>query len=320
MVGNLLGWLVFVAVVVLFGWLTWRAWHIRRGILKWPAVVLGGLLTLLLALVAVLIGRGLAIAYAPHPVPAISLAVESTPERVARGQHLAESVCAACHTETGELPLSGGHNLSDDAHMPLGNLYAPNLTPAGPVTTLSDADIWRIFRYGIFPNGRQTMMPLTRLHNLSDEDVMSVIAYLRSQPAVERTTPQNEPSLLLAAFLGAGLFKVDIDPPAGAVIAPPKGPTAEFGAYIISYNDCRDCHGEKLDGHPTGPGPAGPNLRVVQAWTTEQFIATIRTGVDPTGHALQPPMPWKIYAHLDDDELTAVYQYLHGLPAVTAQR
>ena len=319
MIANLLGWLVLVAVVVLLGWLTWRAWHVRRAIFKWPAVVLGGLVTVLLTLVAVLIGRGLAIVYVPHPVPAISLAVETSPERLARGQHLAESVCAACHTETGELPLSGGHNLSDDVKMPLGSLYPPNLTPAGPVASLTDADIWRIFRYGVFPNGRRTMMPLVRLHNLSDEDVQSIIVYLRSQPAVERVTPQNEPSLLLAAFLGASLFKVDFEPVTDPLVAPPKGPSAEYGDYIVSYNDCRDCHGEKLDGHPTGPGAAGPNLRVVQGWTTEQFVATLRTGVDPSGHALQPPMPWRVYAHMDDEELTAVYQYLRGLPAVTAQ-
>src|SRR5712692_1128576 len=308
MLANIIGWIVLVAGVVLLGWLTWRARRLRRAIFKWPAVVLGGLLTLLLALVAIVIGRGLYIVYAPRPAPAISLTVDRTPERVARGEHLAASLCAACHTNSGDLPLSGGHNLSDDANMPLGDIYPPNLTPAGPLASLSDGDIWRIFRYGVFPNGRPTMMPLARLHNLSDEDLRSVIAYVRSQPTVEHVTPPNNPSLFLAVFLGAGLFNINFDPPTGAVNAPPKGPTAEFGAYIVSYNDCRDCHGEQLDGHPTGTGPAGPNLRVVQGWTAQQFIATLRSGVDPSGHALQPPMPWKIYGRMDDDELTAVYQ------------
>jgi hypothetical protein len=30
-------------------------------------------------------------------------------------------------------------------------------------------------------------------------------------------------------------------------------------------------------------------------------------------------MPWKIYRHMDDDELTAVYQYLRGLPPAGQQ-
>jgi hypothetical protein len=63
MLANLFKWLLIVAV--LLGWLNWRAWHLRRAILKWPIVTLGGLLTLVFALVAVLMGRGLAIMYAP---------------------------------------------------------------------------------------------------------------------------------------------------------------------------------------------------------------------------------------------------------------
>jgi cytochrome c553 len=229
---NLLGWHVLVAVVVLVGWLTWRAWHIRRAIFKWPAGVLGGLFTLLPAVIAGMDGRGLYIHYAPHPVAAIDLSVERTPERVARGQHLAEVVCAACHSSSGDLPLTGGENLAKDFPLPFGDIYPPNLTPAGPVASLSDGDIWRIFRYGVPPNGRQPLfMPVGRLHNLSDEDLRSLIAYLRSQPAVEHATPPTQPSLLAAALLGSGLFNpVRFTPPSGPVTAPPKGPTAEFGA------------------------------------------------------------------------------------------
>jgi len=64
----------------------------------------------------------------------------------------------------------------------------------------------------------------------------------------------------------------------------------------------------------------GPNLRVVQGWTREQFISTLRTGVDPSGHTMQPPMPWKPYSKMDDEELTALYAYLKNLPPVTAQK
>jgi len=39
----------------------------------------------------------------------------------------------------------------------------------------------------------------------------------------------------------------------------------------------------------------------------------MRTGVDPGGHAIQPPMPWKAIGRMDDEELTALYIYLHNL-------
>jgi mono/diheme cytochrome c family protein len=180
---NLLGWAILAAAVVLFGLLTWRAWHIRQAIFKWPAVVLGSLLTRLLAIVAGMAGRGLYLLYAPHPVAAIDLTVERTPERVTRGQHLAAVACAACHSSSGDLPLSGGENLAKQFPLPLGNIYPPNLTPGGPVASLSDGDIWRIIRYGVLPNGRQSLfMPVQRLRNLSDEDLKSVIVYLRRLP------------------------------------------------------------------------------------------------------------------------------------------
>ena len=81
----------------------------------------------------------------------------------------------------------------------------------------------------------------------------------------------------------------------------------------MSYSDCRDCHGEKLDGRPSAPVPPGPNLRVVKGWTAEQFISTLRTGTNPSGHALKPPMPWKQIGRMDETELTALYEYLRLL-------
>ena len=34
MISNVLGWLVFVAFAVLFGWLTRRAWRVKNALLK----------------------------------------------------------------------------------------------------------------------------------------------------------------------------------------------------------------------------------------------------------------------------------------------
>jgi mono/diheme cytochrome c family protein len=87
----------------------------------------------------------------------------------------------------------------------------------------------------------------------------------------------------------------------------------------VSFGDCKGCHGEQLDGHANGPSTGAPNLRAVQGWTAQQFITTLRTGVDPSGHALHPPMPWKQVGRMDDQELTAVYQYLRSLPPVAAR-
>ncbi|HET6315749.1 MAG TPA: hypothetical protein VFG86_04780 [Chloroflexota bacterium] len=58
MLGNLIGLVALIALVVLFAWLTFRAWHAKRWFVKWPLVVLSGLLTLLLALSSAVAGAG----------------------------------------------------------------------------------------------------------------------------------------------------------------------------------------------------------------------------------------------------------------------
>jgi hypothetical protein len=53
---------------------------------------------------------------------------------------------------------------------------------------------------------------------------------------------------------------------------------------------------------------------VVKGWTIEQFTRTLREGVDPGGHQLDPDlMPWRQFAKGTDDELRAVYEYLRSL-------
>ena len=68
-----------------------------------------------------------------------------------------------------------------------------------------------------------------------------------------------------------------------------------------------------MGGDPEGFVPVGPPLPpVVAAWSGEEFITTMRTGVDPNGHSLDDEqMPWSSYsATFTDDELLAIYEYL----------
>jgi mono/diheme cytochrome c family protein len=52
-------------------------------------------------------------------------------------------------------------------------------------------------------------------------------------------------------------------------------------------------------------------------WTVQQFIATMRTGHEKgKGRPLLPPMPWQNLAAASDEDLTAIFAYLHSIPAV----
>lgn len=318
MIGNLLTWLVIVVVTVVFGWLTWRAWRAKRWFVKWPGVVLSGLLTLMLAAVSVMVAIGLYTFYVPRGSPIAELQVAGTPEQVARGEHLARIECVQCHSTNGELPLSGGRNLGEEIPLPLGDFYSINLTPGGPLKDWTDGEIMRVLNEGVDRDGHPLiLMSANTVRYFSDEDKQAIIAYVRSQPAIVNDTPLpvDQPTLVAAVMVGAGIIK--FQPPV-TVVAPPRGPTAEYGKYIAGWRDCQRCHGEDFSGgtgEPAGLSPKGPNLRVVQGWTLDQFVTTLRTGVDPGGHALDATkMPWKEIGLLDDEELGALYAYLTALP------
>jgi mono/diheme cytochrome c family protein len=323
MLGNILIWLVVVAAAVLLGWLTFRAWHAKRKIVKWGGVIFSGLFTIVLALVGVVMLIGMVKVYSPRNAPVIDPPIAGTSEQIARGQHLAGSFCASCHSTTNELPLTGGVDLGKDFPMPLGSYVSVNLTPAGPLQGWSDGEIFRAVRNGIDRNWQILFaMSGARGRHLSDEDIQAVIAYLRSQPAVanETQTPPDQFNPLALILVGGGVIPESEPPITEPIAMPPKGPTAEFGRYILSYQDCVLCHGADLSGGKPGQlAPVGPNLSLVKGWTQEQFISTLRTGVDPSGHALNSQMPWRNVGRMDDEELAAVYAYITSLPITAAQ-
>jgi mono/diheme cytochrome c family protein len=272
----------------------------------------GGLVALILLVLSGASGKGLWMLYAPRGRPVRDLKVEATPERVARGQHIANTFCAGCHSLNGDLPLSGGRNLSDEIGMPLGDLYTINLTPAGPLAKWSDGQIFRAIRDGADERGRRLpVMSAQRARNLSDEDIMSVIAYIRSQPPVQHETPPPRPSYLAVMFAGAGMLPYLPDMAPETISAPAPGPTVEYGKYMVSWMGCDECHGPTLAGGTSKILPKGPNLRSVKNWSTEQFIATFRTGRTPFGKQLDSTqMPYKTIGRATDDELTAIHKYL----------
>jgi mono/diheme cytochrome c family protein len=83
----------------------------------------------------------------------------------------------------------------------------------------------------------------------------------------------------------------------------------------MSYQDCRECHGADLTGGVQGQlPPIGPGLSLVKDWKLQEFITTMRSGIDPNGHQLSEQMPWRPIGKMDDEELTAVYTYLTNMP------
>lgn len=309
--------LLILGLVILFGWLTRRAWRARNPFLKWIGAILSGLFTLIALFIGGLGLTGLVRYYNPPMSPVKEIHVESTPAQVERGKHLAAAFCVECHSTTKDFPMTGGVDLGADIGGTLGSFTSVNLTPAGPLKDWSDGEIFRALRDNVDKDGnRLVFMGGTNVRHIADEDMHAIIAFLRSQEPVEKATPlpPDRPSFLGLLMLGANIIPNQplITEP---IVAPQKEATAEYGKFMVSFLDCKSCHGEDLSGGTSSIGPKGPNLRLVKAWSQEEFITTLRTGVDPSGHELNSSlMPWKSTGRLDDVELSALYQYLANLP------
>jgi mono/diheme cytochrome c family protein len=314
MLVNILLILILIAVLAFFAWLAGKARRSKRALLRWPGVFLSGLLAVVLGLVAVILVIGMVKLYTPRAFPVANLQVDGTPERIARGAYLASMVCVDCHTTNKNLPLSGGGNLSDTAGLPLGSIYAANLTPAGELREWTDGEIVRAIREGTHKNGRPLLMPVATFKHLSDEDVHALVAYLRSQPAMKNDTPQTNASILTVFFLGVNLLNIEAEPVAN-VSAPLKEASSTYGEYVLNTMGCKDCHGADLQGGKP-PLPQGPHLGAVQGWTQEQFVAAMRTGATPSGRVMSAEMPWNVFRRMEDVELAALYAYLQNARVV----
>ena len=65
----------------------------------------------------------------------------------------------------------------------------------------------------------------------------------------------------------------------------------------------------------------GPNLTPdsetgLGNWTIAQIVTAIQTGKRPDGRELAPIMPWRAFANLTKDDVTAIAVFLKSIPAV----
>ncbi len=322
---------ILVVLIVVFGFLTVRAWRVKRRWLKWIGAILSGLLTFIPAVLLVLALIGFYKLNQRFDNPVSEVQVARTPAQIARGEKLA-NICVSCHTPGNQLPLSGSNFVAKFEFPPFGTLYAPNLTPSGDIKEWTDGEVIRAIREGVHKNGRSLLvMPSTNFRNMSDEDVQALVAYLRSQPAKGEPTPKNQFNVLGAVFMNLSDFRT-AQQPVRRVTAPRAG-TPEYGKYLVDIMGCRDCHGDQLQGKVENgqPGPPpGPNLTlIVPKWTEEEFMTFFNTGILPGGGNVpiltlksgfsEPKMPWPmVRAATTDDELKAMFTYLHALPVAVS--
>ena len=213
-----------------------------------------------------------------------------------------------------------------------GQVVAPNLTP-DPETgsgTWSDDALARAIREGIGHDGRTLfpMMPYQGYRHMPDEDLASVIVFLRSLPPVRNPLPKTE-----IIFPVKYLIRSAPEPVTDPVATPDISDPVKRGKFLVTIARCEDCHspvnrGEPIPGLDMSGGQVfeGPWGRVASANLTPDpsgipyydevlFLQAMRTGY-VKARAINQIMPWPHYGGMTDDDLKAIFAYLKTLKPI----
>lgn len=271
---------------------------------------------------------------------------------IARGEYLVRGPahCSGCHVgsnqelarvDAGELlPMKGGLVMFDG---PLGKLVTPNLTPdsATGIGRYTDRQLFRMLRHNIKPDGMTSLAPIMPFHGMADEDLVAVVSYLRSRPAVRNEVPQPQYTTFGKTIRTiAPAFRPQFIE--ASATAPASGATKERGEYLARFvANCVGCHTNRdlRTGDPIGPEFAGgfefrvepgapgegeglafrsANLTpdssgvLVKIASRDAWIKRFRAGRAYKGS----PMPWGSFALMTDADLEALWLYFNTLQPV----
>lgn len=269
---------------------------------------------------------------------------------IARGEYIFkfQAQCWGCHQspprDANAAPNGGMLFDLSDAGPGFGKWYSRNITP-DTETGLggwTDGEIVQALREGLNKDRRTLfpIMPTDWYHGMADEDVLAVVAYLRSIPPVKNHVTEREPSFVAKALFTFGLMKPK-EPITEPVTAPPRGITPEYGRYVSNHlAGCAECHTPRnlqdgqfyLDSLFAGSSfpmdsdegnsihsyarNITPDVETgIGSWSEDQFINAVTTGVRPDGTVLTPHMPYAYYKFWNEDDLKAVFMYLKTVPA-----
>jgi len=303
--------------------------------LKIIAYTLGGLLALLLIFAAW-------IQFGPMPtyeVKAPDLNIELDSARLAEGRKIVLTECAHCHRGT-DGKVSGDLFIEDPM---FGKRWASNITqhPTLGIGKYTDGELAFLLRTGIKRDGHFAGPWMTfPLH--SDEDIFSIIAFLRSDASEVQPSAIQIP-LAEPGFMSNMFFKFIIKPfdyPSKPILTPSPTDQIAYGRYLATGRwECFRCHSasfetnndlepEKSLGYFGGGNPVGDKANPpvisanispdketgIGAWTEEQFSNAVRFGKRPDGQPLSHVMP--PFAVLSDEEVSALWAYLQTVPPV----
>ncbi|HSK73624.1 MAG TPA: c-type cytochrome [Pyrinomonadaceae bacterium] len=283
-------------------------------------------------------------------VPVENIKVEITPERIERGKYLAENVaqCIDCHSTRDWSKFSGpavpgtegkGGEAFDRKFGFPGAYYAPNITPFH-LKDWSDGEVYRAITSGISKDGRALfpIMPYPSFGKMDKEDIYSIIAYIRSLPSIENTTPESESDFPMNIIINTIPSESSLSP------RPAPTDTLNYGKYLVNAASCAECHtpanrGQIIEDLMYSGGryfemPQGtvisknitPDKQTgIGNWTREDFITRFKAFENNAHYAsdglstqdFNTIMPWANYAKMTEEDLGAIYAYLMSVKPIS---
>jgi len=196
----------------------------------------------------------------PKAEPAPKLTAGRTPERVKRGEYLANhvAICLDCRSQRDWTRFSGppkpgtlgggGEHFGKEFGLP-GDIYTKNLTPHA-LGEWTDGELCRAITTGVDRRGKALfpMMPYDHYGTADPEDMKDVIAYLRTLPTIQNDVPARKLDFPLN-------FIVETMPkPAAFQKKPDTLARVAYGKYLVNLASCNHCHTPVGEDHKPIPG------------------------------------------------------------------
>ena len=304
-------------------------------------------------LLVLVVALGGAIIYIKVVLPDVGAApqleVDVTRERIERGRYLANAVavCMDCHSTRDWSKFSGpiimgtegkgGERFDQSMGFP-GVYFSKNITPAG-IQRYSDGELYRLITMGVTKEGRAIfpVMPYPYYGRMDEEDVYSIIAYLRSLTPIENRVADSEPDFPMNVLLNTIPQKNTPMP------RPSKNDEVAYGGYLVNVAACMECHTDVEQGQiipelafsggrafkfPDGSVIRSSNITPhketgIGSWKKENFVQRFKLHADSSYviPSVKPGdfntiMPWTMYANMTEEDLGAIYTFLQTLPPI----
>jgi mono/diheme cytochrome c family protein len=290
---------------------------------------------------SVLLGAGLAICLWSAGIPlAAAQGTPSSAAEVARGRYVfgATGGCG-CHTVPKGQINAGGRRYDG----PFGTVYSTNITPDRQtgIGTWTDEQIITGIRLGRRPNGERLLPvhPFTVFNGMAEEDLRSIVAFLRTTPPINRV---NQPKKIAVPLFESVFLPAWLAAFAPRETPPPKAPTTGVarGEYLVrAVGHCGECHTPRtmtmatdnsrfLAGNPKGPeDQAMPNITPdpdtgLGKWSVDEIADYLGSGNKPDGDVAGGLMGEVIdgtlagYKDLAKADRLAIAQYLKTIPPI----